>query len=120
MDVIAKKSKVKRHCRVLYDYCQQHGDELSLNVDDIIEIITEVEEGWWQGKLNGKIGVFPSNFVVEIDLIHPKICISDNPVIPPVANNNCNNNNNTDELPISCSMPVMSPVTNQKAGMFLF
>ena len=23
----------------------------------------QVEEGWWEGSLNGKTGVFPSNFV---------------------------------------------------------
>lgn len=32
-------------------------------VGDIIEFLGEVEEGWWRGKLAGKIGVFPSNFV---------------------------------------------------------
>lgn len=25
------------------------------------------EEGWWEGSLNGKIGMFPSNFVEMID-----------------------------------------------------
>lgn len=27
----------------------------------------QVEEGWWRGKLKNKIGVFPSNFVVNIE-----------------------------------------------------
>lgn len=26
-------------------------------------IILQEEEGWWEGVLNGKTGVFPSNFV---------------------------------------------------------
>lgn len=27
----------------------------------------QVEEGWWSGGLNGKSGLFPSNFVKELD-----------------------------------------------------
>lgn len=27
----------------------------------------QVEEGWWSGSLNGKTGLFPSNFVKELD-----------------------------------------------------
>lgn len=40
-------------------------------VGDIIDFIEEVEEGWWRGKLNGKIGVFPSNFVVAFNSVSP-------------------------------------------------
>ena len=29
-------------------------------------LMLQVEEGWWEGSLNGKIGVFPSNFVEMI------------------------------------------------------
>ena len=25
--------------------------------------LSEVEDGWWKGKLRGRVGVFPSNFV---------------------------------------------------------
>jgi len=28
-----------------------------------VEFIAEVEDGWWKGKLRGRVGVFPSNFV---------------------------------------------------------
>lgn len=27
----------------------------------------QVEEGWWNGNFNGKSGLFPSNFVKELD-----------------------------------------------------
>nr|XP_008201197.1 PREDICTED: SH3 domain-containing kinase-binding protein 1 isoform X1 [Tribolium castaneum] len=55
-----------RQCRVVFSYKQDHEDELNLNVGDIIDILGEEEEGWWRGVLNGKEGVFPSNFVEEI------------------------------------------------------
>ena len=33
----------------------------------MIEVICEVEDGWWRGKLNGKTGLFSSNFVELVD-----------------------------------------------------
>lgn len=27
----------------------------------------QVEEGWWSGTLNNKLGLFPSNFVKELE-----------------------------------------------------
>lgn len=27
----------------------------------------QVEEGWWSGSFNGKSGLFPSNFVKELE-----------------------------------------------------
>ena len=38
-------------------------DELELKVGTILEIIGEDEDGWLRGISDGKIGVFPSNFV---------------------------------------------------------
>uniref|UniRef100_A0A673BMU8 Osteoclast-stimulating factor 1 n=1 Tax=Sphaeramia orbicularis TaxID=375764 RepID=A0A673BMU8_9TELE len=57
----------KRQCKVLFEYQPQNEDELELKVGDILDITEEVEEGWWSGMLNGKSGLFPSNFVKELD-----------------------------------------------------
>ncbi|KAM6971730.1 SH3 domain-containing kinase-binding protein 1 isoform 2-T2 [Tautogolabrus adspersus] len=56
----------KRRCKAAFSYVPQHEDELGLKIGDVIEIIAEVEEGWWEGSLNGKTGMFPSNFTKEI------------------------------------------------------
>ncbi|XP_076357725.1 SH3 domain-containing kinase-binding protein 1-like isoform X1 [Tachypleus tridentatus] len=64
----AGKTTAKRgRARALYSYTPVNDDELQLQVDDIIEVLDEVEEGWWKGMLKGLVGVFPSNFVVEED-----------------------------------------------------
>ncbi|XP_057374213.1 SH3 domain-containing kinase-binding protein 1-like isoform X2 [Daphnia carinata] len=63
----AVRSEKGRRCRALFSYAPSHEDELELLVGDEIHFLGEVEEGWWRGKLNGKIGVFPSNFVVIED-----------------------------------------------------
>ncbi|KAM6273262.1 CD2-associated protein isoform 3-T3 [Spheniscus humboldti] len=63
-----KKRSKKRQCKVLFEYIPQNEDELELRLGDVIDINEEVEEGWWSGTLNGKAGLFPSNFVKELEL----------------------------------------------------
>merc|ERR1739844_244965 len=53
----------KKKCRVLFSYQPKHDDELKLELDDVVDFLSEVEDGWWKGKLRGRVGVFPSNFV---------------------------------------------------------
>uniref|UniRef100_A0A8C1XK87 Osteoclast-stimulating factor 1 n=1 Tax=Cyprinus carpio TaxID=7962 RepID=A0A8C1XK87_CYPCA len=53
-------------CKALYAYDAQDTDELSFNADDIIDIIKEDVSGWWTGKLRGKQGLFPNNYVTKI------------------------------------------------------
>ncbi|XP_050171375.1 CD2-associated protein [Myiozetetes cayanensis] len=62
-----KKRSKKRQCKVLFEYIPQNEDELELKVGDVIDINDEVEEGWWSGTLNGRAGLFPSNFVKELE-----------------------------------------------------
>jgi len=48
----------------LYDYAGEADGDLSFGAGEIITIHdTSDPGGWWQGELNGVIGVFPSNFV---------------------------------------------------------
>ncbi|XP_072284156.1 SH3 domain-containing kinase-binding protein 1 isoform X1 [Pyxicephalus adspersus] len=56
----------RRRCQVAFSYLPQNEDELELKVGEIIEVLGEVEEGWWEGILNGKTGMFPSNFIKDI------------------------------------------------------
>ena len=53
----------KKRCRVLFSYQPLHEDELELSVDQVLEFLGEVEDGWWKGRAAGRVGVFPSNFV---------------------------------------------------------
>ncbi|XP_017753375.1 PREDICTED: unconventional myosin-Ie-like [Eufriesea mexicana] len=52
--------------KALYDYSPQDHDEIALKEGDIIEILKEHEGGWWHGRLKGKAGLFPSNYVVKL------------------------------------------------------
>lgn len=59
-----------------------------MTVGDIIEFLGEVEEGWWRGKLSGKVGVFPSNFVEAYNSTSPVFTNRR------ISNNNGTTNNN--------------------------
>lgn len=48
---------------VEYEYEAKEPDELTLNVGDIITNVVKVADGWCEGTLNGKKGLFPDNFV---------------------------------------------------------
>ncbi|KAJ8340838.1 hypothetical protein SKAU_G00331290 [Synaphobranchus kaupii] len=60
-----------RKCEVVFAYSRQNADELELVAGDTVEIVREIEDGWWMGSKNGEVGAFPSNFVKEI-YITPK------------------------------------------------
>ncbi|XP_020796055.1 SH3 domain-containing protein 21 isoform X2 [Boleophthalmus pectinirostris] len=68
-----KKIKQPRRCEAIYAYAPQNQDELELCVGDVIDIMNEIEDGWWMGIKNGKVGAFPSNFVKEIIVKDTKI-----------------------------------------------
>ncbi|XP_058129592.1 CD2-associated protein-like [Anopheles ziemanni] len=67
-----KSATINRRCKVIYSYQENKADELTLAVGDVVEFFEEVEEGWWRGRLNGRVGVFPSNFVEMIESVSPK------------------------------------------------
>ncbi len=56
---------MKEQCIVLFPYTALNEDELSLSEGQVINIVTkEVEDkGWWKGEVDGRVGVFPDNFV---------------------------------------------------------
>ncbi|KFM77918.1 Nostrin, partial [Stegodyphus mimosarum] len=53
-------------CRALYEYEAKLSDELTLHPGDIIIMVQKTDDGWWQGELNGIVGVFPSTYVEEL------------------------------------------------------
>lgn len=53
-------------CRALYDYQSNDASSLSFHKNDIIEVLTRLETGWWDGLLGEERGWFPSNYVVVV------------------------------------------------------
>jgi len=50
----------------LFDYSGQYEDELSFVAGEEITIVAKDEEAWWRGEVNGRTGVFPSNYVEPV------------------------------------------------------
>lgn len=63
---VCPQKKKQRWCRAEYSYSPSKPDELELIAGEIVEILEEIEDGWWLGKKGDMVGAFPSNFVQEI------------------------------------------------------
>ncbi|CAB4380587.1 unnamed protein product [Rhizophagus irregularis] len=66
--------------RALYDFNSNDSSSLSFKRDDIIQVLTQLESGWWDGLCNGERGWFPSNYVTayeEDDLLDDEEKLSD-------------------------------------------
>jgi len=50
------------YVRALYDYDADDRTSLSFRSGDVIQVITQLESGWWDGVINGVRGWFPSNY----------------------------------------------------------
>ena len=54
---------VTPYARTLYPFEGELTDELSFDANDIVTLIQHVDEQWIEGELDGKIGLFPANYV---------------------------------------------------------
>ena len=56
--------------RALYDYDATNDEELSFSEGQLIRILRRdengVDDGWWEGEVDGRVGVFPSLVVEEL------------------------------------------------------
>nr|XP_055197583.1 SH3 domain-containing protein 21 isoform X3 [Nyctereutes procyonoides] len=73
----------QRWCKVSFSYSPEQADELQLQAGEIVEVIKEIEDGWWLGKKNGQLGAFPSNFVELLDSGPPSLGSPDMPAVSP-------------------------------------
>ncbi|KAG8686166.1 hypothetical protein FRC11_009392, partial [Ceratobasidium sp. 423] len=55
-------------CKALWDYNlnEQLKDDLSFRAGDVIQIVKEENGDWWVGRLNGREGMFPANYVEKL------------------------------------------------------
>ncbi|KAF2165046.1 hypothetical protein M409DRAFT_55948 [Zasmidium cellare ATCC 36951] len=54
------------YVRALYDYDADDRTSLSFHQGDIIQVITQLESGWWDGVIRGVRGWFPSNYCAVV------------------------------------------------------
>ncbi|XP_006886646.1 PREDICTED: SH3 domain-containing protein 21 [Elephantulus edwardii] len=81
----AKSRGPQRWCKVNFNYSPEQADELMLQVGEMVEVLKEIEDGWWLGQKNGQLGAFPSNFVELLDSGPPSLDNTDTPSICPYS-----------------------------------
>lgn len=54
----------------IYDFTATKPDELSFHQGNIITVIENTDDDWWQGELNGVIGYFPMTYVEPLSSSH--------------------------------------------------
>ncbi|KAI1893228.1 hypothetical protein AGOR_G00121540 [Albula goreensis] len=62
----------------VFDYEATTDEELTLRRGDLLEVLSKDskvsgDEGWWTGKIQDKVGIFPSNYVTRRDAGYPQL-----------------------------------------------
>ncbi|KAG0219916.1 hypothetical protein BGX33_011390, partial [Mortierella sp. NVP41] len=52
--------------RALYPFHSEEPSSLSFEREELIQVLTQLESGWWYGFCHGEHGWFPSNYVEEV------------------------------------------------------
>ena len=51
-----------RLVRVLYTFEAREPDEMTIREGEMVEVLS-AEDEWWMGRIGGRVGSFPSNYV---------------------------------------------------------
>ena len=58
------------HCTAIYDFEAENAGELGFKENDIIQLISRIDDNWFEGSLKGRTGYFPVSYV-EVNIPLP-------------------------------------------------
>ena len=64
---LPNKQNEAKFYRAAFDYDAQGDQEISFKAGDHVKLIYHEDDTWWCGEVQGKRGMFPKDFVEEIN-----------------------------------------------------
>jgi len=61
-----QNSAVPTQCKAIYDFEAQDETELGFKVDDVITVLQAIDNEWWQGEIDGRVGIFPVSYIQPV------------------------------------------------------
>lgn len=61
--MVGVRNESKRYVVAVNDFDGEEDEDLGFRTGDVIEVIEDVDENWYRGRLSGKEGIFPKTFV---------------------------------------------------------
>ncbi|XP_070532132.1 neutrophil cytosol factor 2-like isoform X2 [Ptychodera flava] len=66
-----EKQRDEKQVIALYDFAGQQSCDLSFKQGNVLSEVISIDDDWYQGQLHGKTGLFPKNYVKDLDLPLP-------------------------------------------------
>ncbi|XP_075147116.1 SH3 domain containing GRB2 like, endophilin-A [Haematobia irritans] len=63
MATTPSRQQMQPYCQALYDFDPQNPGELGFKENEIITLLSRVDDNWFEGSLNGRTGYFPQSYV---------------------------------------------------------
>ncbi|KAG7460114.1 hypothetical protein MATL_G00217790 [Megalops atlanticus] len=65
-DTMPLPQRMAMQVRALYDFTAEEADELGFSAGEVIEVLDQSDSSWWKGRLRGRIGLFPANYIMPL------------------------------------------------------
>eukprot|EP01119_Soliformovum_irregulare_P010790 TRINITY_DN265_c0_g7_i2.p1 TRINITY_DN265_c0_g7~~TRINITY_DN265_c0_g7_i2.p1 ORF type:complete len:813 (+),score=293.46 TRINITY_DN265_c0_g7_i2:14-2452(+) len=56
-----------RKVKAMHNYAAMSESEVNLKQGDVVKLLSTEDDEWWEGEIDGKVGFFPKNYVVEVN-----------------------------------------------------
>ena len=63
----SNKLELNLHCKALFDFISDVPGDLSFHAGDIITVKKKISQEWFEGEINGHVGMFPAAYVEMVN-----------------------------------------------------